>query len=405
MNYRIKNFKNIFRLKNLLKILLVELYIVFAQLIWHCKDYLLLKILTIPPKTLGDKILFYTYNGGLIIILTIILIALIITLIRPNIKKEKKGMEDIGLMNKNDETPRCIKILDGMLENQKIYVFQVNHISLEQMKEKQDGLESLYNIKIDYMNYGISTKFINVYATSLSDLQPKLFQVSYEDHFLSDFISAIIVGSTGSGKTYFTHQLLGKVVMNKTINNEDVEVFICDRKNEDYIQFKDCKNYYGVNAVDGIKKVYEIFEERLDDDINCDNKPTIILLIEEYALMLNMLDKKEAEEIKQKVANMLFAGRSKKIITILSMQRADSVYFPTGAKEQFKNVIMMGEISDIQLNMLLDEEHKKQITEINPRGYGYLYEQGNRKLIRFKVSEITDEELKIIDINIRSKMN
>ena len=122
MNYRIKNFKNIFRLKNLLKILLVELYIVFAQLIWHCKDYLLLKILTIPPKTLGDKILFYTYNGGLIIILTIILIALIITLIRPNIKKEKKGMEDIGLMNKNDETPRCIKILDGMLENQKIYV-------------------------------------------------------------------------------------------------------------------------------------------------------------------------------------------------------------------------------------------------------------------------------------------
>lgn len=405
MNYKIKNFKNIFRLKNILKIIFVELYIVVAQLIWNCKDYLLVKILTIPPITFGDKLLFYTYNGGLLIILTIILIALIITLIKPNIKKEKKGMDDIGLKNKNDETPRCIKILDGEHEHQKIYVFQVNHISLEQMKEKQDGLESLYNIKIDYMNYGTSTKYINVYATSLSDLQPKLFQVGYEDHFLSDFISAIVVGSTGSGKTYFTHQLLGKVVMNKSINNEDVEVFICDRKNEDYIQFKDCKNYYGVNAVDGIKKVYEIFEKRLDDDVNCDDKPTIILLIEEYALMLNMLDKKEAEDIKQKVANMLFAGRSKKIITILSMQRADSIYFPTGAKEQFKNVIMMGEISDIQLNMLLDEEHKKQITEINPRGFGYLYEQGNRKLTRFKVSEITDSELKIIDSNIRSKMN
>ena len=66
---------------------------------------------------------------------------------------------------------------------------------------------------------------------------------------------------------------------------------------------------------------------------------------------------------------------------------------------------MMGEISDIQLNMLLDEEHKKQVTEINPRGYGYLYEQGNRKLTRFKVSEITEEILQTIDASIKSKMN
>lgn len=406
MNYKINKFRKIFRLKNILKILSVVLYVVVAKLIWHyCKDNIFINILTIPPITLGDKILFYVYNGGLLIFLIIMLIVLIFALTRVYIKKEKKGMKDIGLKNKSDETPRCIKILDGMIENQKIYVFQVNNISLEQMKEKQDGLESIYNIKIDYMSYGESTKYVNVYATSLSDLKPKKFEIAYDDGFLSDFISAIIVGSTGSGKTYFTHQLLGKVVMSKSIRKEDVEVFICDRKNEDYIQFKDCKNYYGVNAIDGIKRVYKIFEERLNDDINCNNKSTIILLIEEYALMLNMLDKKEAEDIKQKVANMLFAGRSKKIITILSMQRADSIYFPTGAKEQFKNVIMMGEISDIQLNMLLDEEHKKQVTEINPRGYGYLYEQGNRKLTRFKVSEITEEILQIIDASIKSKMN
>ena len=313
-------------------------------------------------------------------------------------------MEDIGLKNNNDEYPRCVKIIDGMIENQKVYVFQVVNISLKQMKEKQDGLESLYDIKIDFMCYGKSTKYINVYATPLSTLKPKIFQIGYEDNFLSDFISAIVVGSTGSGKSYFTYQLLGKVVMNKNINDEDVKVYICDKKNEDYIQFKDCKNYYGINAADGIKKVYEIFEERLNEDVNND-RPTIILLIEEYALMLNMLDKKESEDIKQKVANMLFAGRSKKIITILSMQRADSIYFPTGAKEQFKNIIMMGEISDIQLNMLLDEEHKKQVSEINPQGYGYLYEQGNRKLTRFKVCKINDGDRNLINGLIQNKMN
>jgi hypothetical protein len=398
-------FHKIVNLKNIFKIILIELYIVTAQLIWNCKDIVLSNIITIPPVKLGDKILFYIYNGGLLIVLLVIALAIIITLFKPNREKELKGMEDIGLKNQSDEHPRCVKILDGDSDNQKIYVFKVNNISLEQMKNKRDGLESLYNIQIDYMSYGASTKYINVYCTPRECLEPKTFSIGYGDHFLDDFISAIIVGSTGSGKTYFTYQLLGKVLMNKSIQNEDVITFICDRKNEDFIQFKDTSNYYGVNAVDGINKVYQLFEERLNDDEDCTNKPTIVCLIEEYALLLNMLEKKEAEDIKMKVAKMLFAGRSKKIITILSMQRADAVYFPTGAKEQFKNVIMMGEISDIQLDMLLDEDHKNQVTEINPQGYGYLYEQGKRKLTRFKVSKIEDYEKELIDSIIRNTMN
>ena len=74
---------------------------------------------------------------------------------------------------------------------------------------------------------------------------------------------------------------MGKVVYNKEfIKDEDVKVFICDRKNEDYIQFKNCPNYYGINAVDGIKKVHEIFTERLNNEESNDNKETIICLIE-----------------------------------------------------------------------------------------------------------------------------
>lgn len=97
-------------------------------------------------------------------------------------------------------------------------------------EKRQDDLEAVYDIKIDYMEYGKTTETINVYCTPRKFLKPRIFDVWAEDHFLDDFLSALVVGSTGSGKTYFTHQLLGKVVYNKEFINEDVKVYICDRK-------------------------------------------------------------------------------------------------------------------------------------------------------------------------------
>lgn len=402
-----KKIKSILKKINYIKIIIVELYIVIAQLIWHCKDYLIGLVVPIPPIKLQDKLFYLIFNSGVAVGLTSLLIALIIKLKRPNNKKEEKGMEDIKLKNGNNEYPRCIKIINNEEEDLFTYVFDAKNISLDKMLKNRDGLESIHNIKIYYMEYGKNTKYINVYATPREMLKPKLFEVSKSDHFLDDFLSALVVGSTGSGKTYFTYQLLGKITYNKTLNSqngEDVKVFICDRKNEDFLQFKNYPNYYGVNAVDGIRKVHEIFTERLNNEENNNNKETIICLIEEYALLLKMLDKKEAEEIKNMVADLLFAGRSKKIITIISLQRADAIYFPQGAKEQFKKIIMMGQISQIQLDMLLDEELQEQITEVNKQGYGYLYEDGNRKLTRIKVAEISPKEKNFIDEIISSKM-
>ena len=49
----------------------------------------------------------------------------------------------------------------------------------------------------------------------------------------------------------------------------------------------------------------------------------------------------------------------------------------------------MGQISDTQIKMLLDEKKQKQIKEINPQGYGYLCEDGKLKVTRIKVAEIS----------------
>ena len=401
-----KKINKILKKINFIKIIIVELYLIVAQFVWHLKDYVIDYMTSKATTELQIKMIHIILNYGLATILTIILIALIISLKRfkKEIKHEEKSMKDINLKNDNDEYVQCKAILDGKEFNQKIYVLDAKNISLEKMKKRQDDLEAVYDIKIDYMEYGKTTETINVYCTPRKFLKPRIFDVWAEDHFLDNFLSALVVGSTGSGKTYFTHQLLGKVVYNKEFINEDVKVYICDRKNEDYIQFKNCPNYYGINAVDGIKKVHEIFTERLNNEESNDNKETIICLIEEYALLLNSLDKKEAEDVKNMVADLLFAGRSKKIITIVSLQRADAIYFPRGAKEQFKKIIMMGQISQIQLDMLLDEDMQKQVTEMNSQGYGYLYEDGKRTLTRIKVAEITQDDMNKLDRIISEKM-
>lgn len=393
--------KKILKKVNLIKVLIVELYLVIAQLVWHCKEYVLLDLMKVELNT----ILYYIYVFGLGTILTIILIALIITLKRHNKYKEEehKNMEDTGLKNLNGETIELVEILKSNEENLFNYVIDPKNLSIEKLRIKKSEIETAYGIRIYYLEPKIPTRYVNIYCTPYDLLTPKLFQVTVADNFLDDFISLLIVGPTGSGKTYFAYQALAKITWNKSFNGK-VKAFISDIKNEDFLQFKNCPNYYGINAVDGIKEVHKIFKERMNNGESNDNKDTIILLIEEYGILINSLEKKEAEEVKKMVEDLLFGGRSKKIITIVSLQRADAEYFRKGSREQFKKIALMGTISETQADMLLDEEKKKQIVEINQQGYGYLSEDGKRIMTRFKVAKISQDDKNHIDEIISSKM-
>ena len=402
-----KKIKRIMKKINIIKVLIVELYLVLAQLIWHLRVYAIDYMVSKTTTELQIKMINAVVNIGLVIILSIILIALIITLKRHNKDKEEeqKNVQDVGLKNESGEFIEIVEILDGEEENECILVVDPKNLSIEKLRARQDDVETAYHIDIHYMTPRIPTKYINIYATPRDLLHPKLFQVTLNDNLLDDFLTALVVGSTGSGKTYFTHQLLGKIVLNKSCNGEDVRVFISDIKNEDFRQFKNRPNYYGINAVDGIKEVRKILQERMENDEDNEDKETIILLIEEYAVLINSIkDKSDKEKLKDMVADLLFAGRSKKIITIVSLQRADAEYFVRGAREQFKKIILMGEISDTQMKMLVDERKRKQFKEINPRGYGYLCEDGKMKVTRIKVAEISQKDKEDIDNIISSKM-
>ena len=138
-----KKINKILKKINFIKIIIVELYLIVAQFVWHLKDYVIDYMTSKATTELQIKMIHIILNYGLATILTIILIALIISLKRfkKEIKHEEKSMKDINLKNDNDEYVRCKAILDGKEFNQKIYVLDAKNISLEKMKKRQDDLE------------------------------------------------------------------------------------------------------------------------------------------------------------------------------------------------------------------------------------------------------------------------
>lgn len=395
-------FKKLLSKINVFKIIIVELYIVLAQLIWHLKEYLY-KLANIQIKSIP----YYVYNTGIAVSLTAILIALIIKLKNPiNSKKEEKIMLDIGLKNRNGEIPKLKRIYNNPdKENGVIYRYISKNIPKSKFEEFNDELERAYDINIYSMReIPGKNKYIDIYCVPKIFDKLKEFKISEEDKFMDNFIHELIVGGTRSGKTFYAKGKIAKVSLNLELNeHEEVEIFISDYKNEDFLEFKNKANYYGyIEAVDGINKVYEIMNERAKSGENSSNYSTIILLIDEYSTLLASLKKDKANEIKDNVASLLRMGASKKIKVMVIDQGGYSDIFQ-GARLNFKSIIGFSQMSSSQVDMLF-KDYKSQMKEINKQGEAYLWEDGNPELTRVRVVKYSEDDEKIINTVIGNSM-
>lgn len=161
-----------------------------------------------------------------------------------------------------------------------------------------------------------------------------------------------VVGGTGSGKSvatlYFLYNLL---------KNYNVKLTICDfKKSGDYKGISDCFAEFD--------EVTRCIEEYYDEyEYTPENNPQIkLLLIDEYAgymIWATQNDKKKAEEIKQKISNILMLGRSRHCFVWCIQQRISASLFPTGigAIDNFQVCIGLGRLSVESRKSLFAGEH------------------------------------------------
>lgn len=178
----------------------------------------------------------------------------------------------------------------------------------------------------------------------------------------------LIVAPSGSGKTYLLTYILVQIA------KKSVKLILADFKGIDFIEFNDCRNYYKHNSVgEAVDCAFDELQNRMANaSVNSEYEP-IYLCIDEWSGFLSSLAvKKEQDNYKQKLANILMLGRGANIFIIMSLQRADSTYI-TG-RDNFGNVVGLGTLSKESIAMVFNDN--KEMIEPKSRGKGYLQTDG-----------------------------
>lgn len=312
----------------------------------------------------------------------------------------QRAFERIGLRNSLGEYPILISRRKD-LQKQYGFVYLLNNqgLTIADFENKSAQLEAALNIKIYRTEYAKNSSKTLLYAIPREYDVPTTISLD-NSAFVRGFCKVsnlLCVGKTGSGKSYALSVLLG--IYAKYV--PAVSITICDYKKSSFAQFEDTPNFYGYEDVpDGIRSFYQEFSERLAANDEERNRHIRILLIDEYGVLIAAQDKKVAEELKTKLANLLFMGRSLNMRVIIGVQRADSEHFKAGARDQFKAILALADLSKEQKQMLFSD-YKDKMTEHCGLGEGYLLIDG-QDIERVKVAEVKD--FKALNDTIREAM-
>lgn len=178
----------------------------------------------------------------------------------------------------------------------------------------------------------------------------------------------LIVGNTGSGKTYAEKLILGRIA--KYI--PEAKITVLDFKADDYRFLRACNRHYEyMDCLQGLDDFYNAFLARLQG--NKPDRSFRLVCIDEWASFQNNLEKKEAEKVKKQLASLLMLGRSYNIHVLISQQRADAKYFDT-ARDNFNEIIAFGNISKESALMFGFDRDKLQ--PVSGMGSGYMLTNG-----------------------------
>lgn len=211
------------------------------------------------------------------------------------------------------------------------------------------------------------------------------------DSIFSQGQRLIIIGPSGSGKTIFATSLLGKL----SLHLQEPVIYLVDPKGLDFRFCEGCLNYYAVDeAIQGIEKFFNLFEERLHNGKFC-SQPAI-LFVDELSSLILSLPKKEAEMMKNKMARILNLSRALNISVITALQRADAILFENGARDNYNIRFLMGNIANNKESVAMIASEYKDFIKPCPTGIGYMITDDGIKKIRSVMPKNTEKLHKVI---------
>lgn len=198
----------------------------------------------------------------------------------------------------------------------------------------------------------------------------------------------LIVGGTGSGKTYYSYYLLNEFA------KRGAYLFIVDPKKMDFSEVKDTGYRVATENADIfkiVKDVYTIMEQRsgeLSKNKKLEFCP-VVLYIDEYPSLMASMDKKQKEDLQSYVSQIVFKGRAARVFIIIGAQRPDANYINGAMRDNLSLRIALGFMSDDGYKMVFGTGGAFESCEAQN---GYFYIGGSNMSVaeKFETQKMVD---------------
>lgn len=252
------------------------------------------------------------------------------------------------------------------------------------------GLEST-KITVNYVDYTFlkyKDERINLVSSVSNSKETDEIKISrnisYELHKVPH---ALIVGGTGSGKSFF---ILGKIV-NYLKLTPQADLRIIDPKKADLSLLRFVTGFEGKVATEThqickiLREVVELMEQRYSNyfnDISAFGKtyrdfnlPVVIVIFDEFSAFMHSVDKKIAKEAIDKIYQIIMKGRQAGVMMEILMQRPSADDLPTNIRAQMGFKAGLGAMDNIGYNMMFGSNNVEYKT-VTEKGGGYIQIDG-----------------------------
>lgn len=179
------------------------------------------------------------------------------------------------------------------------------------------------------------------------------YELFVDSKLTLDFGHFLIVGKTGSGKTYFMFSLLLQALL------KDCKIYVIDPKNSDLAQIGKLVGHFGTDIEstlgllndfrtvinDRKKTLKELSSGDLARDYRAYDLKPILLVFDEYAAFISRLSSKPKsvrDKVSEVVDTVVFEGRQLGIFLICGMQKSDASTFPTRLRDNMMFRCVLG---------------------------------------------------------------
>ena len=207
----------------------------------------------------------------------------------------------------------------------------------------------------------------------------------------------LIVGGSGSGKTYALQEILARLALAEP----EGMFYFCDYKGDKSFKYlrKTARYFSYKQTFEILKKVHELANKRFSGEDTSTEQ--ITLIIDEYLSFVSSFSvKKEKEDVLRMIAEILQMGRSMGVRLVVCTQTAYASAFPEGVRVNFDYIMVLGSFHKATYDMLFGEYDSKIKNKKFNQGEGTALI--NRNELRFiKVPTVSDFN-RLKDICIRA---